>query len=91
MKDEVSSSFNPHLHIVVTIAEHVCDYVLKRVLKLSDYRLQIFLVKDYYLESLQLYETKSYLHSLKNVFINMCIRSLRLIWRPGFKASDIFG
>ena len=82
MKDEVSSSFNSHFHIVVTIAEHICDYVLKRVLKLSDYRLQIFLVKNYYLESLQLYETK---------FANMCIRSLRLIWRPGFKASDIFG
>ena len=31
---------------VVTIAEHACDHVLKRILKLSAYRLQIFLVTD---------------------------------------------
>ena len=43
-----------HLDIVVTIAEHDCDHVLKRVLKLSAYRLQIFLVKYEYLRSLQL-------------------------------------
>ena len=36
-----------HLDIVITIAEHACDHVLKRVLKLSAYRLQIFLVKDH--------------------------------------------
>ena len=41
---------------VVTIAEHACDHVLKRVLKLSAYRLQIFLVTDEYLRSLQLCE-----------------------------------
>ena len=56
MKDEISSSLNPGLQIDLTIAEHVCDYVPKRVLKLLKYRLQIFLVKDHYLESLQLYE-----------------------------------
>ena len=39
------------LHIVVTIAEHVCDYVPKRILKLSQYPLQIFHVKGHYLES----------------------------------------
>ena len=33
------------LHIVVTIAKHACDHVLKSVLKLSTYRLQIFLLK----------------------------------------------
>ena len=55
MKDEISSSLNPGLHILVTIAEHVCDYVPKRVLKLLKYRLQIFLAKDHYLKSLQLY------------------------------------
>ena len=43
----------PYLHIVVTIAQHACDHALKRVLKLSIYRLQIFLVKY---ESLQLCE-----------------------------------
>ena len=37
----------------VTIAEHVCDYVPKKtVLKFSEYRLQIFLVKGHCLESL---------------------------------------
>ena len=51
MKDEISSSLNTGLHILVTITEHVCDCVLK----LLKYRLQIFLAKDYYLESLQLY------------------------------------
>ena len=45
MKDEISSSLNHGLHIVVTIAEHVCDYVPKSVLKLLKHRL----------ESLQLY------------------------------------
>ena len=44
------------LHIVVTIAEHACDHVLKRVLKLSRYLLQIFLVKCEYLRSLRLCE-----------------------------------
>ena len=31
------------LHIVITIAEHACDHVLKNVSKLSTYRFQIFL------------------------------------------------
>ena len=46
----------PGLYIVVTIAQHACDRVLKRVLKLSTYRLQIFLVKYEYLRLLQLCE-----------------------------------
>ena len=44
------------LHIVVAIAQHDCDRVLNSVLKLSAYRLQIFLVKYEYLRSLQLCE-----------------------------------
>ena len=32
----------PDLHIVVTIAQHACDCVLNRVLRLSTYRLRIF-------------------------------------------------
>ena len=34
-------------------------------------------------------KTKAHVKSLKNVFTNatMCLRSLRLIWRPGFKKS----
>ena len=46
----------PGLHIVVTIAQHACNRVLKRVLKLSAYRSQIFLVKYECLRSLQLCE-----------------------------------
>ena len=52
-------SVKPDLHIVVTIAQHACDRVLKKVLKLSTYRLPIFLVKYQYLRSLQLYEAKA--------------------------------
>ena len=32
--------FKPGFHIVVTVAEHACDYVLKRILKLLICRLQ---------------------------------------------------
>ena len=31
-------------------------------------------------------KTKAYVKSLKNVFATMCLRSLRLIWRPGFRS-----
>ena len=49
-------SVKPDLHTVVTIAQHACDRVLKRVFKLSTYRLQIFTVNYEYLRSLQLCE-----------------------------------
>ena len=48
----MSSQLKPGLHIVVRVAEHGCDDVLKRILKPSTYRLQIFLVRDQYLRSL---------------------------------------
>ena len=35
----------PGLHIVAMIADHACDYVSKRIFKLSTHRLQIDLVK----------------------------------------------
>ena len=38
-------SVKPGLHIVVMMADHACDYVSKRILKLSTHRLQILLVK----------------------------------------------
>ena len=38
--------------------KHVCDYFSKRILRLSIYRLQIFLVKNQYLRSLQRYGDK---------------------------------
>ena len=49
-------SVKPGLHIVITIAQHACDRVLKSILKLSEYRLQIFPVNYEYLRSLQLCE-----------------------------------
>ena len=49
-----NQALNSGLHIVVTIAEHACDHVLRlRVLKLSANRFQIFLVKYEYVQSLQ--------------------------------------
>ena len=56
----------PGLHIVVTITEHACDRVLKRVLKLSTYRLQIFLAKYGYLRSLRLCEDQGICGKLQN-------------------------
>ena len=55
----------PGLQKVVTIAEHACDHVLKKVLKLSTYRSQISLVKYEYLRSLQLYEDQGIRGKLK--------------------------
>ena len=47
----VCESWNvkPDLHMVVTVAEHACDGASKRILKLSTYPLQIFLVKHQYM------------------------------------------
>ena len=45
------SFIKPGLHIVVTIAKHACDDTLKRILKLSTHRLQVFLVNNRYLWS----------------------------------------
>ena len=71
---------------VVTIAKHACDHVLKRILKQSTYRLQIFLIKYEYLRSLQLCEDQGIRRKLKrNVSANMRLRFLQLIPRPGFK------
>ena len=79
------SELNPGLHIVVIIAGNAADDDPERILKLSTHRLQIFLVKYEYLRSLQLREDQCILKSLKNVFADMCLRLLRLIWRPGFR------
>ena len=69
----------------MTIAKHACDHVLKRVLKQSAYRLQIFLEKYEYLRSLKLCEDQGIRRKLKrNVSANMCLRFLQLIPRPGF-------
>ena len=55
-----------HPDIVATIAEHACDHVPKRVLKLSAHRFQIFLVKYEYLRSLQLCEDQGIRGKLEN-------------------------
>ena len=66
--------FSYYLHIVVTIAQYACDRVLKRVLKLPTYRLQIFLVRYEYLRSLQLWEDQGISGKLnKHVFAILAI------------------
>ena len=45
VKPDVKAGF----HIIVTIAENVCEDAEKRILKLLTHRLQVFLVKDQYL------------------------------------------
>ena len=55
----------PGLHILATIAKHASDRVLRGFLKLSTYRLQIFLVKYEYLRSLQLSEDQGIRGKLK--------------------------
>ena len=51
--------FSYYLHIVVTIAQYTCYLVLKRVSRLSTYRLQIFFLKYNYVK------TKAYVERLK--------------------------
>ena len=81
----------PGLHIVVIVAEHACDDASERILKLSKYQLQVF-----FLWNINTYDhpndmqSKPYLDSLKNMFANKCLRSLRLIWRPGLKNNLFF-
>ena len=48
----MDQTLKPCLHIALRVAEHACDDASKRILKLSTYRLQIFLVRDQYLRSL---------------------------------------
>ena len=50
----------------------------------ADISLQIFLVKYEY-DHYNYVKTKAYLESLKHVLATMCLPSLRLIWRPGFR------
>ena len=45
---DLKYNLKPGLYIVVRVAEHACDDASKRILKLSTYRLQIFLMRDQY-------------------------------------------
>ena len=86
MTKDVQPTRNSSLDIVVTIAEHACDHVLKRVLKLSAYLLHIFLVKDEYLRSLQLCEDQGIHGKLKKRVRQHVLATLQLIWwRLGFQ------
>ena len=65
-KVEPSSTASVKLGLqVVTIAEHACDHVLNRFLKLSACQFQILLVKYEYLRSIQLCEDQGILGKLK--------------------------
>ena len=46
---DLQYNLKPCLNIVVTVAESACHDAPKRILRLSTYRLQIFLLKDKYL------------------------------------------
>ena len=86
-------SVKPGLHTVATIVEYASDVAPKGILRLSIHRLQIFLVKYEYLRSLQQCKDQGIPEKLKNVFAPMCLRSLRLLWRPGltlFHACSLF-
>ena len=93
--DYMETRLNSGLHIFVTIVEDVCNNAPKEILKLSTYRLQVYLSKDskYIFRKINNcdddndVEIKPYLYNLNNMFSNMCLRSLRLIWRLGFKAG----
>ena len=58
-------SLKPGLHIVVRIAEHACDDASKRILKLSTYRLKLFLVKYQNLLPLQPFRVQTISVQLK--------------------------
>ena len=77
--------FKSGLHMVVTIAEHTCDHVLKSVKKLTTYRLKLFLVTYKHLRPLQLCEEQGIRGKHKKMFATMCLLSLRLIWRLGLR------
>ena len=75
------------LHIVVRVAEHAYDDASKRILKPSTYRLQIFLVRDQHLRSLLPHGDQTKAGQLEKHVLNLCLRSLQLIWRPGLREA----
>ena len=76
--------------MVVWVAEHACNDASKRILKLTTYRLQIFLGKDQYLSSLQQYGDQAIAGQLeKHVLKPMLAILTNYIWRPGLSNSTI--
>ena len=82
------SRLNPALHIVVTIAEHACDHVLKRVLKLLIYRSQTFLVKYKHLQSLQLCEDQGIPGELEKRVRNLVLAILTTYMETRLKSCS---
>ena len=62
----------PGLHIVLIIAERVCDHVPKRILKMLIYHSQTFLVKYEHLRLLQLCEDQGVPGKLKKTCSQLC-------------------
>ena len=82
---KVDKCIKPGLHIIGTIAERFSEYVSKRVLMLFKGSIAVIsFEKIPTWNHNNCMETKPYLNRLKNVFENMCLGSVRLIWRPGF-------
>ena len=80
-------SVRPGLNIflkVVTIAQHACARVLKRFQSRQHIDCKYFLRNKNTCDHRNYVKTKAYAESLKNLLANMCLRSLRLMRRPGF-------
>ena len=68
------------LHLVITIAQH--EYV-QRFWSCQNIDCEYF-CEDLYLWSLQRCRDQVIPGKLKNVLVNMCLQSVRLIWRAGY-------
>ena len=80
-------SVKPGLHIVTT-AQHARDLVLKRVLKQSAYRLQIFLVEYEYLRSLRLCKDQGIRGKLTKPVRKHILAILTTYMRSGIKLES---
>ena len=86
-KDFTLEELKPGLHIVVRIAEHACDYAWKRILKLSTYRLQIFLMRNQYLRALLPYRDQAITAQLKKRVLKPMLAILTTYMETRLKAS----
>ena len=82
-------TLKPGLHIVVRVAEHACDDASKRILKLSTYLLQTFLVRDQYLQSLLPYRDQAIAAQLKKHVLKPMFAILMTHIETRLKSTDI--
>ena len=82
-------ALKPGLHIVVRVAEHACDNASKRILKLSTYPLQIFLVKHQYLRSLLPYGDQAIAGQLEKHVLKLMLAILMTYMETRFKREAI--